>query len=125
MSEVKLGNKYICFNCGVKFYDLGKGEAVCPKCGANQKDSDAQERPVLTQQTAKRKRKPDPKPKAKRAADAEEEELELDDDGDDEEIDEDLDDIGAEIAADLGDIGEDDEDDDEDDKEDKEDDTKS
>lgn len=34
-----LGRKFECFNCRAKFYDLGKPEAVCPKCGANQRDS--------------------------------------------------------------------------------------
>ncbi|HWC65653.1 MAG TPA: FYDLN acid domain-containing protein [Thermoanaerobaculia bacterium] len=34
-----LGKKFECFNCRAKFYDLGKPEAVCPKCGANQRDA--------------------------------------------------------------------------------------
>ena len=33
MAELKLGNKFECFRCGTKFYDLGKSAAVCPKCG--------------------------------------------------------------------------------------------
>lgn len=36
-----LGKKYICFNCGTKFYDFRKPEAVCPKCNANQKGAPA------------------------------------------------------------------------------------
>lgn len=32
----KFGNKYTCFSCGAKFYDLHKPEALCPKCGADQ-----------------------------------------------------------------------------------------
>ncbi len=36
-----LGKKYICFNCGTKFYDFKKPEAVCPKCNANQKAAPA------------------------------------------------------------------------------------
>ena len=35
----ELGNKHDCYNCSTKFYDLGAAEAVCPKCGANQKDA--------------------------------------------------------------------------------------
>ena len=27
-----------CFECGAKFYDLGKEEPICPKCGADQHD---------------------------------------------------------------------------------------
>jgi hypothetical protein len=34
-----LGNKYICFQCGTKFYDLRRPEPLCPKCGANQKNA--------------------------------------------------------------------------------------
>ena len=26
------GIKYFCTNCGTKFYDLNKPEAICPKC---------------------------------------------------------------------------------------------
>lgn len=33
MADVKLGEKHTCAECGAKFYDLGKPNAVCPKCG--------------------------------------------------------------------------------------------
>jgi hypothetical protein len=33
-----LGHKWSCFNCGTKFYDLGKPAPVCPKCEADQRD---------------------------------------------------------------------------------------
>jgi len=36
-----LGKKWTCFSCGVKFYDFLKPEAICPKCGANQKNAPA------------------------------------------------------------------------------------
>jgi hypothetical protein len=55
MPELKLGSKYECFSCGTKFYDLGKSEAICPKCGSNQKDSVHAEAP--TPGPTKRKRK--------------------------------------------------------------------
>ena len=32
----KLGTRFTCYECGVKFYDLNKPEPVCPSCGANQ-----------------------------------------------------------------------------------------
>jgi len=41
MPAKDLGAKHICFKCGTKFYDMRKPEAVCPKCGADQKDSPA------------------------------------------------------------------------------------
>ncbi|HWM94805.1 MAG TPA: FYDLN acid domain-containing protein [Thermoanaerobaculia bacterium] len=56
MPELKLGTKYDCFSCGTKFYDLGKPEPVCPKCGANQKDAGQGETAVVGQST-RRKRK--------------------------------------------------------------------
>ena len=31
----ELGNKYECPNCGSKYYDLGKPDPHCPKCGAD------------------------------------------------------------------------------------------
>ena len=41
-----LGKKFTCYNCSTKFYNLGKPEAICPKCGANQKDAPADEAPA-------------------------------------------------------------------------------
>ena len=35
--SVRLGNKFVCFNCGAKFYDLNKPEPICPKCEADQR----------------------------------------------------------------------------------------
>ncbi|HEX3126723.1 MAG TPA: FYDLN acid domain-containing protein [Thermoanaerobaculia bacterium] len=56
MPEIKLGTKYDCFSCGTKFYDLGKSEPVCPKCGANQKDA-SQSDSAAASQSSRRKRK--------------------------------------------------------------------
>jgi uncharacterized protein (TIGR02300 family) len=41
MPAKDLGTKHVCFKCGTKFYDLRKPEAICPKCGADQRDSPA------------------------------------------------------------------------------------
>jgi uncharacterized protein (TIGR02300 family) len=41
-----LGTKYVCFSCQTKFYDLGREVALCPKCGADQKDADSSPAPV-------------------------------------------------------------------------------
>jgi len=38
MPAKDLGAKHLCFKCGTKFYDLKKPVAICPKCGANQRD---------------------------------------------------------------------------------------
>ena len=56
MPELKLGTKHECYNCGTKFYDLGKSEFICPKCGANQKDAVQSESPAAGQ-AARRRRK--------------------------------------------------------------------
>jgi hypothetical protein len=50
-----LGLKWSCFSCGAKFYDLGKPDPVCPKCGSDQRD-----RPLVSD-------KPAPTPAPKRA----------------------------------------------------------
>jgi hypothetical protein len=33
-----LGGRWECYSCGSKFYDLGRPEPTCPKCGADQRD---------------------------------------------------------------------------------------
>ncbi len=56
-SRPKLGNKWECFSCGAKFYDLNKPEPLCPKCEANQ----------LERPKAVREVKPRATPRASRA----------------------------------------------------------
>jgi len=41
-----LGKKWTCFSCNAKFYDFTKPEALCPKCGANQKEAPAKPKAV-------------------------------------------------------------------------------
>ena len=48
----ELGKKYTCYSCHTKFYDLGKPEPLCPKCGADQRD--AEETPVITSHRGRR-----------------------------------------------------------------------
>jgi len=47
-----LGKKYTCYSCHTKFYDLGKPVPLCPKCGADQRDSD--DTPVVTSTRGRR-----------------------------------------------------------------------
>ena len=47
----ELGKKYTCYSCHTKFYDLGKPEPICPKCGADQREA-----PVVKPQTAAQRR---------------------------------------------------------------------
>lgn len=69
MPELKLGTKYDCYNCGTKFYDLGKPEPVCPKCGANQKDAVTADSTAASQSSRRRR-----KAETAKAIDLEEEE---------------------------------------------------
>ncbi|BDG04602.1 TIGR02300 family protein [Anaeromyxobacter oryzae] len=41
MPAKDLGTKYTCFKCNTKFYDMNKAAPVCPKCGADQRESPA------------------------------------------------------------------------------------
>ena len=110
MTELKLGNKYECFNCGAKFYDMGKGEPVCPKCGADQKDAEEKENPLVTQ-SVKRERKTELLPDEPEDGDVPVGEDLDDEDLDDEDLDLDLDDEDLELdEADLDDEDEDDDD---------------
>ena len=56
MAELNLGTKFECFSCGTRFYDLGKPDPLCPKCGANQKDAERGET-YASNQAARKKRK--------------------------------------------------------------------
>ena len=40
-----LGYKWICYRCNAKFYDLGKPEPLCPRCGADQRERPASDAP--------------------------------------------------------------------------------
>jgi uncharacterized protein (TIGR02300 family) len=87
MAAKDLGNKHVCFKCGSKFYDLRKPEAVCPKCGADQKDSPAN-RPAPEPRRGRLSavpKPPEPAPAPEPEAEAEEESEDLDsfDDDDD------------------------------------------
>jgi hypothetical protein len=48
---VDLGIRYKCYKCGVKFYDMGRTQPLCPSCGANQLDDKSKE-------MTKRRRRP-------------------------------------------------------------------
>lgn len=90
-----LGTKYVCFSCQTKFYDLGRDVALCPKCGADQKDAEGSPAPVS---------------KSRRAVETVDEEADVEeapDRVDDDDVD--LDDDSGE-----GDDGDDDDDDEDD-----------
>ncbi len=41
MPAKDLGTKYVCYKCQTKFYDMKKPDPLCPKCGADQRESPA------------------------------------------------------------------------------------
>lgn len=52
--EPTLGKKHTCFKCACKFYDLGRTDSVCPRCGANQKLARRDELKATAARTARR-----------------------------------------------------------------------
>lgn len=40
-TTAELGTKHECPSCNTKYYDLGKADAPCPKCGASLDGEDA------------------------------------------------------------------------------------
>ncbi len=86
MAGKDLGTKHVCFKCGTRFYDLKKPEPICPKCGADQRQSPAS-KPAEKRQRAQPKPAPAPAPEAE--APEVEEDLEADDLDDDDEDDDD------------------------------------
>jgi len=61
MPAKDLGAKYTCFKCGTRFYDLKKPEPICPKCGADQRESPALKPPPPAERRP-RTRPVEPKP---------------------------------------------------------------
>lgn len=96
----KLGTRYTCFQCGTKFYDLNRPAALCPSCGADQKDDPNPDPREAVLARFRGKGKPS------RLEDSFEDDEELEDDAevDDPDADDDDDDDGEEAGG-----GEDDE----------------
>jgi hypothetical protein len=94
--KTRLGEKWVCFACSAKFYDMGKLEPLCPKCGKDQRDAPA---PAAKPRKPRAKRakpaaeEPAPPPARVRANGAADSGLEVDlvpeDDLDDLELDDD------------------------------------
>jgi len=93
----QLGEKHVCFSCGAKFYDLGKPEPLCPKCGANQREAPRQVRTRVVPTPAEQK-----PVKRSRLLDEDEEEIVIDTDA---EAPDDLD-LGLGVVDDAEDFGE-------------------
>ncbi len=85
MPAKDLGTKHVCFKCGTRFYDLKKPEPICPKCGADQRQSPAVKAPV-EKRARPASRPPPPEPEVE-AAETEAEDAEADDDTEDDDDD--------------------------------------
>jgi uncharacterized protein (TIGR02300 family) len=81
MPAKDLGTKHTCFKCQTKFYDLRKPVPVCPKCGADQRESPALKAPPERRSRAAKPVEP--------VAPEVDEEVELDDDLDEDDDEDD------------------------------------
>lgn len=39
MAKIEWGNRYTCFSCECKYYDLNRSEALCPRCGSDPREA--------------------------------------------------------------------------------------
>ena len=82
-----LGNRYTCFQCGTKFYDLNRPEPLCPECNADPREAPVRDIKALL--AGRRNRGDD-------VGDDDGDDEDLDDLGLDDEDDDDLDDDDGE-----------------------------
>ena len=69
MAKKKLGNKYVCYQCGCKFYDLSRPQPICPKCGANQHEGPKRRPSAPPKAGAAAVAAPRPRPRRHRGSD--------------------------------------------------------
>jgi len=86
-----IGTKLVCVACSVRFYDLAKQPAVCPKCGAEQPPAAARAVPI--RRGGPLMRRPMPKPAAAVEADEDAIPLVESDDDDEDAIEDEVDEI--------------------------------
>ncbi len=87
MPAKDLGSKHTCFKCGTKFYDLKKPAPVCPKCGADQRESPALKAPA-SERRSRAARPVEPVVEEAEVVEELDEELEADDEADEADDDE-------------------------------------
>ncbi len=44
--RARLGQKWSCFSCGRKFYDLNREEPICPRCETDQRNAPPPEKRI-------------------------------------------------------------------------------
>ena len=60
LDKAKLGNRYTCFRCGTKFYDLNRAVPSCPECGEDQREAPARDIRSLLGSGRRTKKEPEP-----------------------------------------------------------------
>lgn len=82
----KYGNKFTCWSCGTKFYDLNKPNPLCPKCGADpSQDPNLGRLPALDETSGYSEEFEEEFEEEAPIEDEEETEAEIDEGGDDDE----------------------------------------
>jgi hypothetical protein len=96
--KAKLGNRYTCYQCGCKFYDLNRPTPTCPECSADQREAPVRDIKALLK-SGKKRIAPvddDPIPTSKDDDDDDDDDglglLDSGDDDDDDDLDDDDDD---------------------------------
>lgn len=56
VDKALLGTRYTCYECGAKFYDMNKPEALCPSCNADQANDPNPDPIELLKSTKRRSR---------------------------------------------------------------------
>lgn len=88
LDKARLGNRFVCYVCGTKFYDMNRPVPTCPDCNANQKDAPVRDiKSLLSKGGGRRRNEPD-------FDELEEEDLDEDAVGGDDDGDDDDDDLG-------------------------------
>lgn len=57
MDKSKLGQRFTCFSCGTKFYDLNRPQALCPECGTDQVEAPAKDMKALLKGDGRKRKK--------------------------------------------------------------------
>ena len=89
----KLGNRFVCYECGTRFYDLNKPEPKCPECDADQTNAPVRDLKALLGGNKTRKPATDqPEEAAPKVEDDPDTDSDDDSDDEDDELADDFDD---------------------------------
>ena len=63
LDKSKLGERFVCYQCGTKFYDLNREVPNCPECNADQNEAPVRSMKKLLTESKTRLPETDPEPK--------------------------------------------------------------